>query len=670
MPRFLPDLKQFYYLDHFQEMLACLQSHHRALLGAEELDFIVTFLSLSKEAQGLYVRMANRKGSIFPIAKLCYSEINNVAAALAELLEQSFVTYPEDQHQAQILALKPRSELLLLLRGLKTNLGGLSKLTKSQILEHLSGSETVHVLGNPRDYIFQGRSETLEFLLFVYFGRLRDDLKAFALRDLGLVQAPSMATKIEARFQSHDEAYLAYQAASLSRSLESADLEGTKSILSEATQLRDKSAGSNLMCLDKLFNRIGKQLERNDQSDLALKAYEKSKIHPARERISRILFNAGHIKESRTLLEEICHDPLCDDELIFAEDFLGRKFQGERINSLTKILREAPTILVDEAYRNQPEKAAIDHYEKLGMLAFHTENNLWPTLCGLLFWNELQSGARRSHFEFCPNQWLDGSFLGANDAVVAERLKLITEGRAKGYIAQITEDNLDKPNGIFSWNRKILAAVDQLLDHGDPAAIRSLLIQYVGGASSERKGFPDLMVVADKSIEFIEIKAEGDQIRRHQLARMNSLRRSGFAVSVLRTDWFVDPSQDYVVVDIETTGGRSGKHRITEIGAVKIRQNKVVETFSTLVNPERKIPPFITKLTGISDGMVAEAPTFADISLKLMNFLEGSVFVAHSVRFDYGFIKTEFERLGLRFRSPTFLYCRRNAEVLSGAQII
>ena len=95
---------------------------------------------------------------------------------------------------------------------------------------------------------------------------------------------------------------------------------------------------------------------------------------------------------------------------------------------------------------------------------------------------------------------------------------------------------------------------------------------------------------------------------------------------------------DYVVLDIETTGLSRHRHSITEIAAVRLRRGKVVEEFQTLVNPECRIPRFITRLTGIDNEMVKDAPTINKVMPKFLKFLGDGVVVAHSATFDYGFL--------------------------------
>jgi DNA polymerase-3 subunit epsilon len=103
-------------------------------------------------------------------------------------------------------------------------------------------------------------------------------------------------------------------------------------------------------------------------------------------------------------------------------------------------------------------------------------------------------------------------------------------------------------------------------------------------------------------------------------------------------------SLSFVVVDVETTGGPFPAHRITEFAAVVVRSGEIVEKFETLVNPERSIPPFVTKLTRITWDMVRNKPTFAGIAPRVIDILEGNVFAAHNATFDWNFIAHEVRR--------------------------
>jgi DNA polymerase-3 subunit epsilon len=101
----------------------------------------------------------------------------------------------------------------------------------------------------------------------------------------------------------------------------------------------------------------------------------------------------------------------------------------------------------------------------------------------------------------------------------------------------------------------------------------------------------------------------------------------------------------YVVVDVETTGGRPHHgDRITEVAAVVVRRGEIIDVFEALVNPRRAIPPWITRLTNISWSMVKDAPPFEALCAKVLDVLGGHVFVAHNARFDWAFVSAEIER--------------------------
>ena len=106
-----------------------------------------------------------------------------------------------------------------------------------------------------------------------------------------------------------------------------------------------------------------------------------------------------------------------------------------------------------------------------------------------------------------------------------------------------------------------------------------------------------------------------------------------------------------VFVDLETTGATATYDRITEVGVIEVNRGRLVSEWSTLVNPQMSIPPAIQALTGITNKMVAGAPAFSEIRRDLLQRLEGKLFIAHNARFDYGFLKNEFQRCGISFNA-------------------
>ncbi len=108
----------------------------------------------------------------------------------------------------------------------------------------------------------------------------------------------------------------------------------------------------------------------------------------------------------------------------------------------------------------------------------------------------------------------------------------------------------------------------------------------------------------------------------------------------------------YAVVDIEATGGNHIKGRIIEIAIYIYDGEKIIDEFATLINPETTIDWYVTKLTGISNNAVKDAPKFKDVAKKIVALVKGKIFVAHDVDFDYKFLKMELKNAGYEFDEP------------------
>jgi DNA polymerase-3 subunit epsilon len=109
---------------------------------------------------------------------------------------------------------------------------------------------------------------------------------------------------------------------------------------------------------------------------------------------------------------------------------------------------------------------------------------------------------------------------------------------------------------------------------------------------------------------------------------------------------------NFVIVDVETTGGSPKNSKITEIAMYKFNGTEVIDEFSSLVDPEMEIPEFIVRLTGITNDHVKNAPKFYEIAKQIIEFCDDTIFVAHNVSFDYGMFRSEFKNLGYDFRKP------------------
>ena len=122
----------------------------------------------------------------------------------------------------------------------------------------------------------------------------------------------------------------------------------------------------------------------------------------------------------------------------------------------------------------------------------------------------------------------------------------------------------------------------------------------------------------------------------------------------------------YAIVDIETTGGYAAANGITEISIHVFDGNSVTGKFETLINPRQPIPPYISAMTGITDKMVETSPVFEEVAEKIYSILNGKIFIAHNVNFDYSFIKSHLREAGFDLNTKKLCTVRLSRKILPG----
>ena len=672
------DLDTGYYLQHFNELLQFVAAHYAACLTADAQQFLRDFTALTEPAQQLFVRMLNRKGHVFADNELNYSEIGPPGPVLDELQTAGFISALGTQHLTDFWLRLTKDTLWQLLQLADADTGAASGAKKSQakpellrIALKLDVNWLALISQLPQRYVALERQQTLNYLYFLYFGRIEANLSLFTLRDLGIRQSGQFKQQFTPRFTDLAQAQLAFALANakqqlqdLTKQLKSQPQDAVALLHPWLSQLQHWPQTDDTALALKRSERcysLGKLAEQYLLDELAIAFYQHSNGFPASERLVRLYYSQGKHELCQQYLQQLLDDPCCDEEWLFADDFYQRKFaaNAQRRSVLTELLRSAPLVGIDELYLGKAEQGLMAHYVAQGYVAFHAENNLWLALFGLWFWHELfehEHSALHNPFERRPRNLTAGGFYRQFADEIEQKLNALAKPTAASALLSALTTHYGKANSLFYWHSDLaqqLLPLVQLAPLADgQSALAPILRAMAQDFARHSSGYPDLLLIKDQTLEFIEVKAPGDKIQRHQLARLQALKQAGFNARIEKLQWIVDPNRVYVVLDVETTGGKAGTDRITEIGALKVQAGEVLETFNTLINPQRHIPSFISRLTGISNSMVADAPTFADIAKKLAEFLQGAVFVAHNARFDYGFIRAEFARCELPFDMP------------------
>jgi DNA polymerase III subunit epsilon len=649
-----PDLPVYYYHDHFVEMLSFVRTTYGSILTDEHDAFVLRFQSLSKDAQCLLIRMVNRRGAIFNRSLFRYAEISDLERAADDLLACGQARFLRDEDYASFVACLPKDVLVTGAKAAgRTDIR--ASWPKAKLVDYFLAQVPFTVAAEhcrAEKFIALDDVRPLEFLLYLYFGKTEEDLKNFALRDLGIMRT-NKATSFKARFTDGDEARACFHYSRLLDRLEVkspsiyqgavTDIFGGPDCPSDYTaDLRSRAAWQ-----------VGQFFEKLGETDLARQLYRAGSSPECNERLVRLLYGAGNKADAEDLLRRMIDDPASDGEFVFATDFFARKFGGRRTGSCTELLRAGVTLTVDDVYRGNPEVGVAGVMRRGGYRVFFTENTLWHSLFGLLFWDELfESDLLHSSFDWVPHCLKDRSFARRFAAQIDNKLDAVRSGHALNLLLRPIAANWGRPNGIFAWDHVDVDALRLLLSGASGEGVATIVRSLCQNFRDMRDGFPDLMLEKDGVVSFMEIKAEGDVIRRNQLTRLRQLGNAGIRAEIGRVDYRFDPEQDYVVVDVETTGSWASGDRITEIGAVKIRNHQVVDEWHSLLNPQRAIPAKITQITGITNAMVRDAPIFSEVADSFMRFMGDGIFVAHNVNFDYGFITYEYERLERRFRFP------------------
>ncbi len=655
------ELPQFYYHAHFTDLLDFVETRYEHCFRDQDRAFVKSFHSLPFPAQCLFIRLAGRKGLIFDLRKLNYPEIDNLDLHIGELREVGLIRDVSDSQFYRWLEHLTKPDLCQVLDNASIPILFRSSWNKARLIE-LAQTELdpAHVV-IPDHFVEQQAAEVLNYLSFLYFGRLETNLQRFTLRDLGITKTPNFKADYSARFDSLEDAMSTYFYAKALRTAKRGTEDALTDLIDDIEQWPAPCSDTASDLRGRLLFKLGKLCERLEDHDLALDLYERSDTPDCNERSVRIRYARGEKADVETRLKALIDNPGSEAELNFATDFYARKYKKKRTSAFTDLLRSGETIVIDEVFKDQTEQAVIHRLGHDQIQAFHSENALWRMLFGLLFWPLLfgdKAKALHSSFDRLPASLKAGRFYDDHEVEIERILSdLNSPACLKIRILKTFTRHHGHPNGIFRWSDPLFDLVQALIKQAPPQSFSTILRLMCQKYRDMRDGFPDLICISESGIKFIEVKAEGDVLRKNQLTRIKQMRDAGISTEILRVEWAVDPAQDYVVIDVETTGGRAAAHRITEIGAVKLRGGRIVDEFQTLINPQRTIPPFITGLTGITQDMVADAPKFEDIAEELAAFMSGSIFVAHNVNFDYGFIKQEFNRLGRHFSRPKVCSC-------------
>ena len=717
------ELPPFYYLTHYDQFADHCSSNLKDLLSPARLERLRTSMLLPKQTRAMLVRSLNRKPLYLRGEQLAYDEIDCPESEIRRLEQAGFLERLNTSHFPELLAYLNKADLLAIAKTfcipLKAStpkpllLKKLSVLLINRVIDPFAAADTgdhssaagsdsrraavvrkpdhfvnhdaglKELIAQPRfkDFFRVNAKEWMSYLLFVYFGDTDRDLSHFSMRDLGVLRSRENA-RLGARFSDVENAEAAFHYAKAYRDIRDEDDLEKLRLSSCARYLDEKNRwvfpevqdSLSIAKREKFISKLSRKLAHHCKPT-AMAIAKEGHSDDAKERYFRLRYtlekDTAQRQQLAEELESCLQNPSSDAFWLFCRDFYERKF-NKRIRSIyTELLDRAENhVSVDEFYRNNVERKVCEIYRAESKKAWRTENRFWQTLFGLVFWDILYEHPDvefASEFDRTPLALKKGQFFKAFAAPIMERFAALDSSEAlKSYLLRQSAAHYGTPNGIFRWSKSMLKNLLEIVDHIDAGKLFAVLERMATAYESVKDGFPDIATVENGVLIFEEIKAPGDKLRRNQLQAMRLLEESGINTRICKVSWQRDYNQRYVVVDLETTGGRRDGHRITEIGLVVIENQAVIAHWNTLINPGRRIPRAIQALTGITNEMVADAPAFSEVADVLLGYLQDSIFVAHNVNFDFGFIQMELHRLERHLSMPKLCTVRESRENFPG----
>jgi hypothetical protein len=534
-----------YYLEHFAQVIAGVQARYGFLLTAADHDYLLTLKALTTPALMLYARLVNRRGPCFRVARLIYPEIERLDLAVAELLAagllQSCGGELAPAALEQVLDCFTHHEIRAALSGQPLPKG----MRKGELLSwvlawdgcatwiarHLASEAVVRIPNN----------DLWPFLRFLFFGELRDNLSDFVTRALGSVVTESFdAAHLAPHFVSRAEAEDAYRMAALYVEFRHvrAAVPADGALAWWLDQAVDRTALlAGHAWFDRVIDRLGRLLERENLAVEALKLYETSRVAPARERRARLLIKSGRRDDAVTLLQAMRDQPCHAEEAYAARQLLARLERKTRRSEARGVELASGSLILD--YENgQVEAAVLAHYRGQGWNGLHSENWLWNAAFGLLLWDIIYDpalGVFHSPLQVAPSDLYEPAFyIRRQQAIEARLATLQNPAETFATMRRNFEIKRGLANPFVAWNEDLPAIMDVLLRRLPPLGLGAALRHIARDVGRHSRGLPDLFLWTESKYRFVEVKAENDHLAPHQFEWLRVLSNAGLQVELKR----------------------------------------------------------------------------------------------------------------------------------------
>lgn len=568
MPPEKIELPPKYYLTYFQYLIDFVKKKYQHILSETEQQFLSDFEALTEDEKCLFIRFCNRTGSFFRTEKLKYAEIENIAESLNGLIDKGFVAPLSENHlteAAYVLDIFNKSELVELAKMLNLETRGKASLKKDEMLDWLlavgnwedmiyllNSEDYANIHGLPHSLIRVVKETEVQMLKFLFFGSRHGDMTEFVTRDLGFQSYEKFdEDKMVAYFQTRQEVEDKLKV-SIAREdfylMQEADIEilDIYNWFMDWTETHRKELSEIAIPTYGTFSlRVALYLEKKKALDEALTIFRLTDESPSRERQVRILDKQKNREEAKALCELILTEPQNATEQFFAEDYMNRLeailLKKKSKKAVTQQLHNSDSIMIAANWKRQVEFGVIDYYQNLGMKAEFTENHLWRSLFGLLFWDiifDTDSLAIHHPLQRSPSDLFKPTFFEKRKEKMEERLKMLEDEDATIiYMNRIFFEKFGLTNPLVVWYGGLFPLILTLLERLSPEQITLITLEMAKNLRQNLRGFPDLFIWGDGEYSFIEVKSPTDSLSNQQLFWLRFFESINVRSKVLRVEW-------------------------------------------------------------------------------------------------------------------------------------
>ena len=538
-----------YYLRNALQIVHLCLNNYSDLLLQDEVDTLQQLLLLDTSAQALLIRMVMRKGLLFRTDKLHYNEVSNLDEAIHNLTKTGYVNHQPDISISCLCEVSRREECLEIAQRIAPELAFSGSTRKTDIVTALvSTFQNDHPKplkewwsDSPFNIIELRCNDLFDRLRLMFFGNLYQSWSEFVITELGLQRFEKVSLTSESRpFQSRSEVDLylnLYQ-------LQQRATEGER--LDSLAKLIPSSIDCSWIDYrrSKVIYLLGREAERQKNTDLALSLYQQSQHHEAQLRALRFLEKSSPAEQVFVLAKESHFNITKPEVRIGIERILKRSARKLGIEFNTSKTIEIPieTIELKKPDQGRVERTVIAYLSNTDTQLFHVENKLFTGLFALLFWPALFAPIRGAFF----NPFQSGPADLYRPTFSEERTELLSQSfdqlQSGGHVRAIL-DRLEQKQGIscslIHWPSLDRTLVEETLDVIPAKHLEAVFRHLLLDLRNHRKGMPDLIELnkATRQYRLIEVKGPGDRLQDHQKLWLEVMLENEIPASVLNVNW-------------------------------------------------------------------------------------------------------------------------------------